>query len=248
MTKYRDRKKKLDMTTTKSKASSSLGLEQALLGIQKAIVKLDPNGATSDDTSWQERKSGETRIALLEAAVTCLADHGYSKTTSQLVAASAGISRGAMLHHYATKADLIAGTIDYIMYKRMETFYREVSKLSDKERVEETQGIEIYWNAIQTSEYQAYLEISMASRTDEALRKVFDEKAHMFYALWFDQTPMIFPEWSGQSKEKLELASDILISTLEGLSLNRRILESKDRRLAVRKVLSTIVATLRDGS
>ncbi|MEM8920951.1 MAG: helix-turn-helix domain-containing protein, partial [Pseudomonadota bacterium] len=78
----------------------------ALERMRIELEKMHPNGASSSEAGWQERKSGQTRLALLDAAVKCLSMSGYARTTTQLVAASAKISRGAMLHHYATKADL----------------------------------------------------------------------------------------------------------------------------------------------
>lgn len=232
---------------TKSGTNETQPVDRALAEIRLAIEKLHPNGLADDDAGWQERKSAQTRIALLEAGVRCLAESGYARTTTQLVAASAKISRGAMLHHYTTKSDLIASVIDYIMARRMETFHNEITKLTEKQRVEEGRGIEIYWNSIQTKEYEAFLELSMASRTDEELRKVFDDKAKLFDALWFEQTPLLFPEWANQRPKKLALARDMVTATLEGLYLNRRMMAKRSRRMAVRNFLVEATKLIREG-
>ncbi|MEO0981299.1 MAG: TetR/AcrR family transcriptional regulator [Pseudomonadota bacterium] len=233
------------MTSAAVKSQDEL-VNTALADMRAALERMNPNLISTDDAGWQERKSAQTRVALLEAAVGCLANSGYSKTTTQLVAASAKISRGAMLHHYATKSDLISNVIDYIMYRRMETFYGEVSKLTDKERLAVGAGVEIYWRTVQTIEYQAYLELSVASRTDPELRKVFDKKAQAFDAFWFEQLPAFFPEWADQPREKLLLARDMIVVSLEGLYLNRRIMAKRERRIAVRDFISDAVLMMRD--
>lgn len=221
-------------------------IKAALEGMKAELVRMHPNAATSDSAGWQERKSGQTRIALLDAAVQCLAESGYARTTTQLVAARANISRGAMLHHYATKAELISSVIDYIMYRRMETFYGQIAKLSERQRVDEIRGVEIYWNSVQTPEYEAFLELSLASRTDADLRKVFDKKAQAFDAFWFEQLPVFFPEWADKPRETLLLARDLIVVTLEGLYLNRRIMSRRDRRIAVRNFLNDAMRMLRE--
>ena len=77
----------------------------------RVLAPLEPDGLGAEGQTWQQRKSVQTRIAILEAAIDCLQRHGYGRTTTQLIAEMAGISRGAMLHHYATKQDLIASVI-----------------------------------------------------------------------------------------------------------------------------------------
>ena len=48
------------------------------------------------------------RQRLLEATVDCLVEHGWSGTSTTLVSQRAGVSRGAQLHHFPTKNDLVA--------------------------------------------------------------------------------------------------------------------------------------------
>ncbi|MEO0549722.1 MAG: TetR/AcrR family transcriptional regulator [Pseudomonadota bacterium] len=224
-------------------------IETALENIREAIKLVQPDSSVMGEVGWQKRKSAQTRITLLTATVKCLAKHGYAQTTTQLVANSANISRGAMLHHYATKTELITSTIDYIMYRRMEAYYREISKLSDNQRVEQGHGVEVYWNTILTSDYQAFLELSVASRTDKELRKVFVKKARAFDDLWLEQTPLVFPEWKNQPPERVLLARDLVTSTLEGLHLNHRIMsEGGGRAKAVRAFLSEAIKLIREGS
>ena len=47
------------------------------------------------------------RQRLLEATVECLVERGWSGTSTTLVSERAGVSRGAQLHHFPTKGDLV---------------------------------------------------------------------------------------------------------------------------------------------
>jgi AcrR family transcriptional regulator len=175
-----------------------------------------------------------------------LATQGYARTTTQLIAQTANISRGAMMHHYATKQDLIDSVIDYTFFKRMEVFGNEIKRLSDRERVEEQAGIELFWQTLLTREYQAYLELSVAARTDAELRAIFEPKARRFDALWRQQTVKLFPEWADK-QDKLLIAIDFCQAAMEGLLMNRSIWEPRERRIALRKMVSDAILSLRKG-
>jgi AcrR family transcriptional regulator len=212
----------------------------------KRLTALEPAGMASDDDGWQKRKSAQTRMTVLEAAIECLARYGYARTTTQLIAQQANISRGAMIHHYASKQELVESVIDYTFYRRLEHLSAQVRKLSEHERVVEQAGIELFWDTLLTREYQAYLELVVAARTDEDLRAIFLPKAQRFDAIWSDEIASIFPEWQDK-REKLRLAVDFCISAMEGLMLNRDIWQPRARRQAVRRVVSLAILMIRDG-
>src|ERR1700677_38961 len=89
-----------------------------------------------ENASFQERRSANTRLLLLKAAIDCLNEVGYARTTTMLIADRAGASRGAMIHHYQSKASLIASVIDYTFFKRLESFIDGILSVSqaDKKR------------------------------------------------------------------------------------------------------------------
>lgn len=54
------------------------------------------------------------RLRLLEATVECLVEHGFAGTSTTLVSQRAGVSRGAQLHHFPTKNDLVVAAVEHI--------------------------------------------------------------------------------------------------------------------------------------
>jgi AcrR family transcriptional regulator len=107
------------------------------------LAELEPEGLAPEGAGWQQRKSSETRVVILEAAIDCLAREGYARTTTQQIAKVARVSRGAMLHHDATKQALVGAVIDYTFFRRMEQFVARISELSDEARVRDQAGIEL---------------------------------------------------------------------------------------------------------
>ena len=55
---------------------------------------------TNIGAGWQAEKSALTRQAILEAAVRCFVQHGYTNTTTAMIAEEGDVSRGAMMHHF----------------------------------------------------------------------------------------------------------------------------------------------------
>lgn len=211
-----------------------------------ALAQLEPEGLDAEGQNWQQRKSIQTRLAILEAAIDCLQEHGFARTTTQLIAQMAGISRGAMLHHYATKQELIASVLEYTFFKRMEGFLAAIRNLPDDDRIDRNAGIEIYWESLLTREFSAYLELMMAARTDAELRDTFLPKARHYEKLERAEVFRAFPEWQGDPGA-YELAMDFCIAAMQGLLLHREIWDERERRIRLRGFISAAIMMLRGG-
>ena len=62
----------------------------------------------------QEERTRAMRLRLLEATVECLVERGFSGTSTTLVSERAGVSRGAQLHHFPTKNDLVVAAVEHL--------------------------------------------------------------------------------------------------------------------------------------
>lgn len=73
---------------------------------------------TAADRAPKQDRSRATRQKLLEAAVSCLAEHGWTGSTVSVVAERAGVSRGAAQHHFPTREDLFTAAVEYVAEQR----------------------------------------------------------------------------------------------------------------------------------
>ncbi|RFU86363.1 TetR/AcrR family transcriptional regulator [Streptomyces triticagri] len=73
---------------------------------------------TPADRAPKQDRSRATRQRLLEAAVCCLAEHGWAGSTVSAVAERAGVSRGAAQHHFPTREDLFTAAVEYVAEQR----------------------------------------------------------------------------------------------------------------------------------
>ncbi|MEV0258374.1 TetR/AcrR family transcriptional regulator [Streptomyces sp. NPDC050732] len=74
--------------------------------------------APKQERAPKQDRSRATRQKLLEAAVSCLAEHGWAGSTVSVVAERAGVSRGAAQHHFPTREDLFTAAVEYVAEQR----------------------------------------------------------------------------------------------------------------------------------
>lgn len=118
----------------------------------------------------QEERSAETRTRLLEATIECLAELGWSHTTTTVVAERAGVSRGAQLHHFPSKADLVTSAVEHLANMRGAELVREAGELaSSGDRI--SAATDLLWSSFSGPLFYAALELWVAARTDAELRE-----------------------------------------------------------------------------
>lgn len=211
-----------------------------------AILELAPDGLSPRPGSQQETKSAKTRESILEAALDCLAEHGYANTSHNLICKQANISRGALLHHYPTSQDLMVAVIDYAFYKHMTTFSQTVRALSEEDRMDRNSVVAIDWQQCQSREMQVYLEMRVASRTNKELRSIFVPRARHHDLVWKEELLKVFPEWRDDMR-KLDLTRRLLRSILEGLTMSRELWRDTDAEWALLTFTADMIRKIRLG-
>ena len=185
------------------------------------------------------------RAAILEAATGYIAAHGYGRATLAIIAAEAGVSRGAITHHYASKADLAGAVVEHIYYKRMTLLLRRMKELTERQRVEENLAVEVLWESYDSREYKAFLQLNAATLTDPDLLAVFVPKVRQQEATWAVEVNRVFSEWEDNA-EALWVTGDLLKAVLDGMLLNRHIWDEPQREARLRALVAGIVVQLRD--
>ncbi len=116
----------------------------------------------------QSERSGATRQALLVATIDCLFEHGYGATTTIKVAELAGLSRGAMLHQFPSKADLMTFVVEAAHDEAVEIYGELLAGIEDpRERL--LAYPEAVWKVESRRAGIAALEIIQGSRSDPEL-------------------------------------------------------------------------------
>ncbi|MCE2987014.1 MAG: TetR/AcrR family transcriptional regulator [Phenylobacterium sp.] len=117
----------------------------------------------------QAQRSGRTRERLVMAAIDALYRYGYSAVSTTLVAELAGVSRGAMLHQFATKAQLMAEVVDTTHQRNVAAYRAALSRnpLTAEERL--LALLDSGWMRHASADGVAQDEIRAATRSDPEL-------------------------------------------------------------------------------
>ncbi|WP_405797976.1 TetR/AcrR family transcriptional regulator [Streptomyces sp. NBC_01506] len=114
----------------------------------------------------KQDRSRATRRRLLEAAVSCLAEHGWAGSTVSVVAERAGVSRGAAQHHFPTREDLFTAAVEYVAEERS-TALRALGPAGPTRRREVVEAVvALYTGTL----FRAALHLWVAASDEEQLR------------------------------------------------------------------------------
>jgi AcrR family transcriptional regulator len=116
----------------------------------------------------QEERTRAMRQRLLEATLQCLVERGWSGTSTTLVSERAGVSRGAQLHHFPTKDDLVVAAVEHIATVRRDELAQAAAALPAGQR-RTRQVLELLGEHFTADVFAAALELWVAARTDPQL-------------------------------------------------------------------------------
>lgn len=106
---------------------------------------------------------------LLDATIDCLVRYGYAGTTTTRVTELAGVTRGAQVHHFPTRADLVAAAVRHLALRRTELGFEKIDAVR---AAEDPLGaaLDLLWEVHQGPINYATIEMWVAARTDPDLK------------------------------------------------------------------------------
>lgn len=164
----------------------------------------------------QEERTAATQSTLLDATIHCLGRDGYAATSISSITKQAGVSRGALLHHYPTKNGLIAHAILHFYRQRLERFKEhllgaDTSRLSLEDRLRVLKDDFATW-------YHTALEIEVAMRTNDEVARIEQSLSAADHEEMSREYEQLFPEFSATANRR-ELVG-IACYLMRGLASN----------------------------
>ncbi len=164
---------------------------------------------------WRERRGAATREQILDAAVRSIVKHGYASLTTTMIADTAEVSRGAMLHHFPSKEAIIREMVRHLFEKRMAAFEKMVKTVPDEDsRIKNS--IRIFRDQVNHPYFIAFFELTVAARTDTTLLDMLRPCQEALEARGLELATSLFPE---VSPDRIALGMALSQAVMENIAL-----------------------------
>lgn len=165
----------------------------------------------------QNERSSDMRGRLLEATLESLTKLGYAGTSFGTIAKLAGVSRGALQHHYPEKNYIIAAALEVLSKRLLENFLPQAVVMPRGPR-RTAFVLDQIWVATKTGAMAAVTDIRMAARTDAVLRSMLLPLEH---SVRERQYQLISDACGGRIGQSAEFVSrvDAVLATVRGLGV-----------------------------
>lgn len=171
------------------------------------------------DTSrrTQEQRSAQSRSALLKSAITCISDLGCEEATVAVIARTAGLSRGAVQHHFGSRNDLLAAVVDDFG-SSLSTAHRIPPELSLEERLDK--AIDLTWSRLKTPHFIAVIHIWLSLKHTPGMRSSVASKIKQIETDLDAEWQRLFVG-GNVAPAKVSSTRRLVLATLRGLALRR---------------------------
>jgi AcrR family transcriptional regulator len=169
--------------------------------------------ATSRRT--QEERSAQARAKLIESAIAVICKNSFANTTTQQIAAHAGMTRGAIQHHFSERAELYASILEEVEQQWVQSFSDAVadSEASIEARIDHL--MDGVWGVASSPAYRATLDICMNSRADPKLQsrveKNIQKSGALFREYWIKSFSSDLPV------EKIDEIRELVTAVSQGV-------------------------------
>jgi len=161
----------------------------------------------------QPERRAATRAKLIRAAIGIIARRGYASLTTPEIAAAAGVSRGALQHHFATRHDLVAAVSEQLTARMLALDEALVSGEKPlAARIAAVVGH--YWTVYTSDAYLAILDIALGRQ--RRLGRDLTDVSRKSDAPWFK----LFAD-CGKSRRELAALRRLTLASLRGLAVAR---------------------------
>jgi len=167
----------------------------------------------------QAERSAATRTRLLDATLDCLVELGWAGTSTTEIVARAGVSRGAQVHHFPTKEDLVLAAVEHLLERRTAEYRDAFAALAPEARTPDA-AFDLLRSVCGGPNWDCWIELAVAARTNPALRSRFAEIEERFSAAALANIQDMFPELAADPA-LANLALRLSFCITDGLSVAR---------------------------
>jgi AcrR family transcriptional regulator len=117
----------------------------------------------------QGERSEQTRRVLIAVTVRSIAEDGYQATTTRRVAELAGVSLGALAHHFPSRLDLIVAAIDDVGRQAVDDLRARIATLPADRARRTSVALDVMWSYFDGALFTVWLRVWLAAAEDAEL-------------------------------------------------------------------------------
>jgi AcrR family transcriptional regulator len=176
---------------------------------------------TSNDTRRQDKPAQARSIAmrekLIEATLDVIYDRGYRSASTPEFASRAGVSRGALLHHFPTRSDIIIAAMERLLGDGTREI-RAVAEKAARQEVGLEEFVEFLWELFSGRFFYISLEFINEARTDPDLRARMMPVVRDFHAA-LDSIWVEFEKQEADAPRRMGVALNLTVCLVRGMGV-----------------------------
>lgn len=166
------------------------------------------------------------RMHILDATMRCLVDLGYTQTTTEKIAKQAGVSRGAMTHHFKSRDDVFSAAAAFITDIRVTEYDVAIAEVTMsagnaptyEAMLSTIRALQSYY---MKPSFLAFQELLRGARTDAQLNEVMAPLEQSLDERINASMVARFPVWAKKElRQTGEVLRDLMMHTLQGVAMN----------------------------
>jgi AcrR family transcriptional regulator len=185
-------------------------------------------------------RSATTQARLLDATIECLIERGWAGTSTTEIVRRAGVSRGAQVHHFPAKEDLVLAAVEHLLDRRIREFKATFADLPAAQR-SPAAAMRLMFDRCFHATFEPWLELAVAARTDPELHDRFVQFESRFFETALATFRNLFPD-AAADPNFARVALRLTFAVLDGLATGRLIDVPENELDAVLDAFNSIVA------
>lgn len=188
----------------------------------------------------QEERRGKTIAKLRKATIELIAEIGYVNTTTINISKRAGVSRGALMHHYANKTELVIDATREMWRSSIGVTRALCEKLARGE-LDVDAFVEGIWAESFAEEFVSVtIDMMIAARGEEQLAVHLDASVSKIFGAYVEAADVLF-DGTGLRREQREVAMTAVIALIRGLRIQDMMKSDPALTAAVRNTLKLVL-------
>jgi len=165
----------------------------------------------------QEQRSALSRAALMKSAVACISELGCAEATVEVIARHAGLSRGAVRHHFGSRDELFAAVVN-----EFGSSLSTVDQIPDDLPLEKRlkMAIDLIWKRLKTPHFLAVVHIWLVLRHDPRMRPAIAKRVKQVEINLDAEWQRLFAQ-EGMEARNIAATRRLVLATLRGLALRK---------------------------